>query len=98
MLSRPENTRLSSFELKSGPSVFLVTRMVNDQRNRYNITLSYNCNDLYSRYILANGSDSNTEAKYKIKDLKNYLNSIKSMFRADYEIFPKIYNVLVYPE
>jgi len=97
-LSKPQKPKVSSFELHAGSSVILVTRMdmVND--DRYNISICSNINDLNSRYILANGSEPNREVRYKIKDLKNYLNTIQSLFRANYDIYPKIYNVVFYPE
>jgi len=97
VLSKPQDPKLSSFELHAGSSVIVVTRMdmVND--DRYNISIRSNINDLTSRYILANGSEPNREVKYRIKDLKNYLTTITPLFKANYDIVPKIYNVVAYP-
>jgi hypothetical protein len=98
VLSKPQDPKISSFELHAGSSVILVTRMDMINDDRYNISVRSNINDLSSRYILANGSDPNREVKYKVKDLKNYLATIAPLFKANYDILPKIYNVVVYPE
>ena len=98
MLVKPEANKLSSFELRAGPSVFLVTKMLTPGDDRYNISLRSRVNDLSCRYILANGTKTNKELRYEIKDMKNYLLTIKSLFRADYEIYPKIYNMIAIPQ
>jgi len=98
ILAKPETNKLSSFELRAGPSVFLVTKMLTPGDDRYNISLRSRIDDLNCRYILANGTKTNKELRYEIKDLKNYLLSIKSLFRADYEIYPKMYNAIAIPQ
>lgn len=99
MLSNPQKSNLSTFELRAGSSIFVVTRLLRASNDdRYNISLNNTINDVNSRYILANGNKTNREVKYDVKDLKNYLNSINKYFHANYEIYPKMYNVLVVPE
>ena len=100
ILSNRDKTNLSSFELRAGSSVFMVTRLLRaiNEGERYNICLNSTIKEVSSRYILANGNKTNREVKYDVKDLKNYLNSISKYFHADYEIYPKMYNVLVIPD
>ena len=98
ILTKPETNKLSSFELRAGPSVFLVTKMLTPGDDRYNISLRSRIDDVSCRYILANGTKTNKELRYEIKDMKNYLLTIKSLFRADYDIYPKMYNVIAIPQ
>ena len=98
VLSKPQDPKISTFELHAGSSVIVVTRMDMINDDRYNISIRSNINDLDSRFILANGSEPNREVKYKVKDFKNYLATITPLFKANYDIIPKIYNVVVYPK
>jgi len=98
ILAKPQANKLSSFELRAGPSVFLVTKMLTPDDDRYNISLRSRVDEHSCRFILANGTKTNQELRYEIKDMKNYLLSIKSLFRADYEIYPKMYNMIAIPQ
>ncbi len=98
MLSKAQRAKMSSFELRAGSSVIFVSRIPMAYADRYTISMSSSINEINSKYLFGNGSKSNKDVKENVKDLKEYLSSNKSLFKAAYEIHPKIYNVVVISE
>lgn len=95
MLSKPQRSKMQSFQLLTKSTRIDVSRIPMAYADRYLIILESKNGEVTSRITFSNGDNSNKQVSEKIQRLLKYITTNNSLFSAPKEIHPRLYNVVV---
>jgi hypothetical protein len=98
MLQVRQRAKMKYFELHSGNTVIKVNRVPFSNGDRYLIRATTTTGEVQSNLNLTDINRSNKRNSERIEKIMNYLKANQSLFRAPYEVHPKIYNAVVITE
>ena len=95
MLSKPQRSKMQSFQLQTAATRIDISRLPMAYADRYRITVESKIGEVGSFITFSDGEASNKQVAEKIKKYLTYLRSNNSLFIDPKTIHPKFYNVLV---
>lgn len=95
MLSKPQRSKMQSFQLQTAATRIDISRLPMAYADRYRITVESRIGDVGSFITLSDGEATNKQVAEKIKKYLTYLRSNNSLFIDPKTIHPKFYNVVV---
>jgi hypothetical protein len=98
MLLIRQRAKMKSFELRSGSSVFKISRVPYAYGDRYEVIVESTCGEVLGKLKLINHENKNKKSAELLGKLIAYLKENKSFFKEPNEVYPKLYNVEVISE
>lgn len=98
MLKKRQRSKMESFELHSGLTVISVKRVPFSNGDRYIINARTRIGEVSSNLHLTEIHRTNKRNSERIEKIMAYMKTNKDLFKAPYEVQPKIYNVITITE
>lgn len=97
ILSDRSRSKMASFELRAGETVFGFSKIPLAYGDHYNIVITSKFGEVESNFILTK-ERNNKRNEERLDNLMNYITENRSLFREAYEIQPRIYNIVLIKE
>jgi hypothetical protein len=98
MLKKVQRSKMQSFELHSGSTKINISRIPFSNGDRYMSIAKSKIGEIETTLDLTPYDRSNAKNSYRLEKIMEYMKRNKDLFKAPYNVEPKIYNIVVVRE